>query len=146
MDLKDDFVKRMIEDIVPIHKFLGIKLLHIEKDFVKVRVPFRPEVVGDIRSNRWHGGIITTVMDSVGGIVGGTHLTSIKDKMATIDIRVDFLSPAHAEAIIVEGKTMRLGSRIFVASMKAYLESDSEEKSIAEGRGVYNFIRLNPEA
>lgn len=145
MDLNDEFVKKMIEEIVPIHKFLGLQLLHIEKDFVKVKVPFRPEVVGDIRSNRWHGGIITTVMDSVGGIVGGTHLTSIKDKMATIDIRVDFLSPAYAEAIIVEGKTMRLGSRIFVASMTSYLESDLDKNPIAEGRGVYNFIRLNPE-
>jgi uncharacterized protein (TIGR00369 family) len=143
MDLQDDFVKKMIEEIVPIHKFLGLKLLHIEKDFVKVKVPFRPEVVGDIRSNRWHGGIITTVMDSVGGIVGGTHLSSIKDKMATIDIRVDFLSPAYAKSIIVEGRTLRLGSRIFVANMKCYLEDDPEQLPIAEGRGVYNFIRLN---
>lgn len=143
MDLNDDFVKKMIEEVIPIHKFLGLELLHIEKDFVKVKVPFRPEVVGDIRSNRWHGGIITTVMDSVGGIVGGTHLSSIKDKMATIDIRVDFLSPAYAKPIIVEGRTLRLGSRIFVASMKSYLEDDPEQNSIAEGRAVYNFIRLN---
>lgn len=143
MDLQDDFVKKMIEELVPIHKFLGLKLLHIEKDYVKVKVPFRPEVVGDIRSNRWHGGIITTVMDSVGGIVGGTHLSTIKDKMATIDIRVDFLSPAYAKSIIVEGRTLRLGSRIFVANMKCYLENDPEQLPIAEGRAVYNFIRLN---
>ncbi|MFD0933189.1 hotdog fold thioesterase [Psychroflexus salinarum] len=146
MDLNDDFVKKMIEEVIPIHKFLGLELLHIEKDFVKVKVPFRPEVVGDIRSNRWHGGIITTVMDSVGGIVGGTHLSSIKDKMATIDIRVDFLSPAYAKPIIVEGRTLRLGSRIFVASMKCYLEDDPEHELVAEGRAVYNFIRLNQKA
>jgi uncharacterized protein (TIGR00369 family) len=142
MDLQDDFVKRMIEDFVPIHKFLGLQLLEIKKDYVKVRVPFRAEVVGDIRSNRWHGGIITTVIDSVGGIVGGTHLSSIKDKMATIDIRVDFLSPVHGKAIIVEGKTLRLGSRIFVANMKCWLEEDPNKEVLAEGRGVYNFIRL----
>lgn len=143
MDLQDDFVKKMIEEVIPIHKFLGLELLHIEKDYVKVRVPFRPEVVGDIRSNRWHGGIITTVMDSVGGIVGGTHLSSIKDKMATIDMRVDFLSPAFGKAIIVEGRTLRMGSRIFVADMKCFLEGDASQVAVAEGRGVYNFIRLN---
>lgn len=82
-------------------------------------------------------------MDSVGGIVGGTHLSTIKDKMATIDIRVDFLSPAYAKSIIVEGRTLRLGSRIFVANMKCYLENDPEQLPIAEGRAVYNFIRLN---
>jgi uncharacterized protein (TIGR00369 family) len=142
MDLQDDFVKRMIEEFVPIHKFLGLQLLEIKKDDVKVRVPFRAEVVGDIRSNRWHGGIITTVMDSVGGIVGGTHLSSLKDKMDTIGIRVDFLNPAHGKAIIVEGKTLRLGSRIFVANMKCWLEEDSNKEVLAVGRGVYNFIRL----
>lgn len=143
MQLEDPFVKKMIEEMVPIHKFLGLELLEIKKDYAKVRVPFRPEVVGDIRTNRWHGGIITTIMDSVGGIVGGTHLTSIKDKMATIDIRVDFLSPAHGEAIIVEGTTLRLGSRIMVANMKCWLENDKNKTVLAEGRGVYNFIRLN---
>lgn len=109
MELTDDFVKNMIENFIPIHKFLGVELLEIRTDFAKVKVPFRPEVVGDIRSQRWHGGIITTIMDSVGGIVGGTHFSSLEDKMSTIDIRVDFLRPAHAEAIIVEGETLRLG-------------------------------------
>lgn len=52
MDLQDDFVKKMIEEVIPIYKFLGLELLQIEKDDVKVRVPFRTEVVGDIRSNR----------------------------------------------------------------------------------------------
>ena len=142
MDLQDDFVKRMIEEFVSIHKFLRLQLLEIKKDDVKVRVPFRAEVVGDIRSNRWHGGIITTVMDSVGGSVGGTHLSSLKDKMATIDIKVDFLNPAHGKAIIIEGKTLRLRSRIFFAKMKCWLEEDPNKEVLAVGRGVYNFIRL----
>ena len=62
--------------------------------------------------------------------------------MATIDIRVDFLNPAHGKAIIIEGKTLRLGSRIFVANMKCWLEEDSNKEVLAVGRGVYNFIRL----
>ncbi|QSS97385.1 hotdog fold thioesterase [Psychroflexus sp. ALD_RP9] len=142
MDLQDDFVKKMVEEFVPIHKFLGLKLLDIKTDFAKVKVPFRPEVVGDIRSNRWHGGIITTIMDSVGGLVGGTHLSSLEDKMSTIDIRVDFLRPAHNEAIIVEGETVRLGKRILVTKMKAYLANDPKQELLAEGKGVYSFIRL----
>ena len=48
--------------------YLGLKLLLIEKGFVKVSVPFRKEVVGDMAKNSWHGGIIATIMDSLGGI------------------------------------------------------------------------------
>lgn len=145
MELTDDFVKNMIENFIPIHKFLGLELLEIRTDFAKVKVPFRPEVVGDIRSQRWHGGIITTIMDSVGGIVGGTHFSSLEDKMSTIDIRVDFLRPAHAEAIIVEGETLRLGSRILVTKMYAYLENDPQKTILAEGKAVYSFVRMKQE-
>ncbi|MFD2541340.1 hotdog fold thioesterase [Lacinutrix gracilariae] len=134
-----EFIKKTIEEKIPIHKFLGLELLVLEKGFVKVSVPFRDEVVGDIRRNRWHGGIIATIMDSVGGIAGGTHFTSLKDKLATIDLRIDYLKGAEALPIIVEGKIVRLGNRILVTKMKAFQKNEL----IAEGKGVYNFIRID---
>ncbi|MGX1023536.1 hotdog fold thioesterase [Flavobacterium sp. CS20] len=130
-----DFFKQVIEQNVPIHKFLGLKLLLIEKGFVRVSVPFRDEVVGDFRRNRWHGGIIATIMDSVGGIVGGTHFKSFDDKLATIDLRIDYLKGAEASSIIVEGKIVRFGNRILVTKMKAF----QNDELIADGKGVYNF-------
>ena len=136
---KTEHMKQVIEEMIPIHNFLGLKLLVLEKGFVKVSVPFRDEVVGDIRTNRWHGGIIATIMDSVGGIAGGTHFTSFEDKLATIDLRVDYLKGAEALPIIVEGKIVRLGNRILVTKMKAF----QNDELIAEGKGVYNFIRIN---
>jgi len=134
-----DFLKTTIEENIPIHKFLGLKLILIEKGFVKVSVPFRKEVVGDIRKNRWHGGIIATIMDSVGGIAGGTYFTSLDDKLATIDLRIDYLKGAEASSILVEGKIVRLGNRILVTKMKAF----QNDELIAEGKGVYNFIRID---
>ena len=134
-------IKKAIEELVPIHKFLGVELLEIRQGYVKVKVPFREEVIGDFMRRRWHGGIIATIMDSVGGIAGGTYATSPKDKIATIDLRVDYLKPAEASAIIVEGEIVRLGKTILVTRMKAYQENNDE--LISEGKGVYNFIRMN---
>lgn len=134
-----EFFKQVIEQNIPIHKFLGLKLLVLEKGFVRVSVPFRDEVVGDFRRNRWHGGIIATIMDSVGGIAGGTHFKSFDDKLATIDLRIDYLKGAEASSIIVEGKIVRLGNRILVTKMKAF----QNDELIAEGKGVYNFIRID---
>lgn len=99
-----EFFKQVIENDIPIHKFLGLKLLLLEKGFVRVSVPFRDEIVGDFRRNRWHGGIIATIIDSVGGIAGGTHFKSFEDKLVTIDLRIDYLKGAEASSIIVEGK------------------------------------------
>ena len=133
---KKELVK-FIEKSIPIHNFLSLKVLELEDGYVKVSVPYRKEVVGDIRLNRWHGGIIATIMDSVGGITGWTHFTSNNDKLATIDIRVDYLKAAQASTIIVSGEIVRLGNRIMVTKMKAY----QNEALVSEGKAVYSFIR-----
>lgn len=138
--MNKEAIKKIAEELIPIHKFLGLKIIELQKGYVKVKVPYRKEVVGDIRRNHWHGGMLATVMDSVGGIVGSTYSNSTKDKMATIDLRVDYLTAAKDKAIIVEGELVRLGKRIMVTRMKTYME-DEEEKLIAEGKGVYSFIR-----
>lgn len=136
-----ELIKATFENSIPMHKFLGLKIELLEKNFVRIRVPFRKELVGDFRTNRWHGGVIATVMDSVGGIIGAMHFTSLEDKIATIDLRVDYLKGAGPTAIMVEGKIIRFGNRILVARMKAF----QNDKLIAEGKGVYNFIRMKKE-
>lgn len=138
--MNKEAIKKIAEELIPVHKFLGLKIIELQKGYVKVKVPYRPEVVGDFRNNYWHGGMLATVMDSVGGIVGSTYSSSTKDKMATIDLRVDFLTAAKNKTIIVEGELVRLGKRIMVTRMKTYEEG--EDKLIAEGKGVYSFIRM----
>ncbi len=134
-----ELIKMAFEESIPMHKFLGLKIEILEKNFVRVSVPFRNELVGDFRNNRWHGGVIATVMDSVGGVIGALHFTSLEDKISTIDLRVDYLRGAEPQAIMVEGKIIRFGNRILVARMKAF----QNDQLIAEGKGVYNFVRKN---
>ncbi len=133
-----DLIKFTFEESIPLHKFLGLKIVELEKDFVKIKVPFKKELVGDFRTNRWHGGIIATIMDSVGGVIGATHFTSMDDKISTIDLRVDYLKGAEPFEVVVVGKIVRMGNRILVAKMKAF----QNDELIAEGKGVYNFIRM----
>ena len=128
---------RLAENDIPIHKYFGLKVNTIEKDFIRVKVPFRKDLVGDIRTNHWHGGIIATILDSVGGAIGIANFDSAEDKLSTIDLRVDYLRFADGKDLIFEGKLVRMGNRIMVTKMKAL----QENILIAEGKGVYNFIR-----
>ena len=137
------FFKQLMEEAIPLHKFLGIELLEMKKGYGKVRVPFREEVVGDIRRRRWHGGIIATVMDSVGGFAAGTYLTSFEDKIATVDMRVDYLWGATESAIVVDGTVIRAGSTM-VTTMRAWQEGS--EELLAEGKAVYNIRRKGEQA
>lgn len=140
MKIDVPFIKNIVEEQIPIHKFLGLELVEIREGYAKVRVPFQEVVMGDIVRRRWHGGILATIMDSVGSLTGVAYFSSPKDKMATIDMRVDYLKGAEAAPIIVEGKIVRLGRRILVTKM--YVWDEKEENLLAEGKGVYNFIRM----
>lgn len=128
---------RLAEEEIPIHKFLGLKVEAIGSEYIRVKIPFRGEFVGDIRSNRWHGGVIAMIMDSVGGAIGVSNFISPGDKLSTIDLRVDYLRFAEDSDLIVEGRLVRMGNRIMVTRMEAY----QNDMLIAEGKGVYNFIR-----
>lgn len=128
---------KLAEEDIPIHKYLGLKVEVLEQEFIRMSVPFRADFVGDIRKNRWHGGIIATIMDTVGGAIGVAHFKSPEDQLATIDLRVDYLRGAKAETLYFESRLVRLGNRILVTKMKAY----QGETLVAEGKGVYNFIR-----
>ena len=114
---------RLAEEEIPIHKHFGLKVDTIEKDFIRVRVPFRKDLVGDIRTNHWHGGIIATILDSVGGAIGIANFNSTEDKLSTIDLRVDYLRFADGKDLIFEGKLVRMGNRIMVTKMKAFQEN-----------------------
>ena len=128
---------KLVEEEIPIHKFLGLKVATLEQDFIRVEVPYRSDFVGDIRKNRWHGGIIATIMDSVGGAIGVANFKTPDDSLATIDLRIDYLRGAKAKPLTVEGKLVRMGNRIMVTKMKAFQDT----VLVAEGKGVYNFIR-----
>ena len=99
-------------------------------------------MVGDIRRSRWHGGVIDLIMDSVGGMVGIANFISKEYKLATIDLRIDYLQGAKAFDLIVEDNLVEdnlvlLGNRLIVTSMQAFQEG----QLVAEGKVVYNFIK-----
>ena len=132
--------KQIVEEFIPLHKFLEVELLEVKEGYCKLKFPFRPEVIGDPRSQRWHGGIIATAMDSAGGLVAMTTLTSAEDKVATIDIRVDYLRGTSPSDLIVVGELVRSGNRVIATKMQAWQEN--EEKLVAESRAMFSVYRM----
>lgn len=136
---EEKIYKQVIEQFIPLHTFLGIKLLEIREGYAKLLLPFREELIGDPRKRALHGGILATIMDSAGGAAGITTLVSFEDKLSTIDMRVDYLKPGIDKEVIAEARVVRSGNRILVTSMKCWQEDP--QHPIAEGKGVYNVRR-----
>lgn len=143
MVVKKEFYQNIFDNAVPLHRFLGMKLLDVRDGYAKAYIPFREEFIGDPRAQRIHGGIIATAMDAVGGAAAITTLTSFEDKISTVDIRVDYLRPAKTESLIVEGEIVRSGNRIVLTKMWACHENSNIV--IAEGRAVFNVRRKDGE-
>lgn len=136
---KTAFFIKLYEDSIPFHKFMGLKVLDLKKGYAKMRFPFRPEFAGDFRKGTWHGGVIATALDAAGGMAAASLLTSKDDKLATLDIRIDYLKPNKSEAILVTGEVLRSGNSSIVTNLKAYDEATKE--LLADGRAVFSVRR-----
>lgn len=132
-------MQQVIDEMIPVHKYLGITLKDVRPGWAELYLPYRPELEGDPRSKRMHGGIIACLLDSAGGAAAITTLTGPDDMLSSIDIRIDYLEPAKPDHVVAEGEIVRSGNAIIVTRMKAWHESTGEV--IAEGKAVYRVKR-----
>ena len=134
--MEDVNIKEVIETKIPFDLFLGIKVECVEKNFAKLRLPYRPEFIGDPRIPAQHGGVISMLIDTCGGSAVWASV-DVRDSIATIDMRVDYLRPAPPEDLIAEARVKLLGNRVGNTQIIVYAASDPDH-IIAEGRAVYN--------
>ena len=132
---------RKFMGLVPFNAYLGIEVTEISEGQVRMRLPFRPEYVGDPTRPSLHGGVLSTLLDTVGGAAVWSTVT-IADRVSTIDLRVDYLLPARLEPVLAEAHVVRTGRRVAVVAMRAFHES-APAQTVAEGKGVYN-IKPSP--
>ncbi|MFN7014109.1 MAG: hotdog fold thioesterase, partial [Bacteroidia bacterium] len=93
---ENDFqlLKHAIENMMPANKILGLNIVEVTVGSVHIHVPFKEEFIGDFLQGRWHGGILAAIADTAGGIAGATTLHSDKDRLNTVDMRIDYLHAA----------------------------------------------------
>jgi uncharacterized protein (TIGR00369 family) len=129
-----------IDHYIPFNKFLGLVLDEASDGFVRLRLPFRPEFIGDSARPALHGGVISTIIDTCGGFAVWTKIR-LEDRVSTIDMRVDYLAPGAAEEIVAEAKVVRVGNRVGVTDIRVFHPSQPD-RTIATGKAVYNIKRM----
>ncbi len=134
-----DSVRQFFDTAVPFNTFLGLKVLEMERGSVVAALPYRPELVGDSTRGALHGGVISMIADTVGGAAVFT-LTDPGDRVATIDLRVDYLRPGRQEDLRARGRVVRVGNRVGVSSIEVFHPSAPDEP-IAVSQGVYTIKR-----
>ena len=104
-------VQRFLERGIPFNDHLGIEVERLEVGVSVMRLPMRPELVGDPFRPAVHGGVISTLADTCGGLAAFTALRD--DQVAsTLDLRVDYLLPGNVELDLwAVSRVIRAGSR-----------------------------------
>ena len=90
-----EFYRKIFEEFIPFHKLLGFKLESVAQDAAIIKIVYHKDLLGNALAGNIHGGVLVSAMDSAGGLAAMTTINLRADKIATIDIRTDFLSPAN---------------------------------------------------
>jgi uncharacterized protein (TIGR00369 family) len=76
--------------------YLGLSVVETGPRFAVMKLPYRPEIIGDPVRRVVFGGAITTLLDHASGLCVACSLETL-DAIATIDLRVDYLRAAAPE-------------------------------------------------
>jgi uncharacterized protein (TIGR00369 family) len=130
-----------MEERSPFNRLLGLKGEWIEPGRAVLLVPARSDLVGDPRRPAIHGGVVASLVDTVGGAAAWSTV-SPEDAVSTVDLAVDYLEPAGLGGDLRgEGVVVRKGSRICHVRMSV----TQDGIAVAEGRGVYSIHRKRNE-
>lgn len=138
-------LKQMMEQLIPFNRFLGIEVARIADDHVHLTLPFRPELVGDPVRPALHGGVISALADVAGGLAVWADLADPRGRVATIDLRVDYLLPGRLERLDAKARVVRKGNRVGVVDMTVF-HPGRESEPVATAKGVYNIVTRSPAA
>jgi uncharacterized protein (TIGR00369 family) len=137
---------KMFDQSITFNQVLGLKVLSLAGENVVTRFTMAPSLVGHYHYGRLHGGVISAVLDSTGGLglmaaIGEKYKNETAEqvmlrfiKIGTIDLRIDYLRQGLGEHFDATVKVIRLGGRIASAQMAL---TNHLGELIATGAGSY---------
>ena len=131
---------------IPFNRVLGIQLGEMNTEKVVMHLPMKDELIGNFVHGILHGGVISSLLDVVGGamaLIGAferhQHLSTAErmarlSKLGTIDLRIDYLRPGRGQHFTATAVLLRSGNK--VAVVRSELHAD-DGTLVAVGTGTY---------
>ena len=141
-----DGLRRLYQERLPFNRLLGLSVTSLNSDGGAMAFSMREDLIGNVFHRTLHGGVISSVLDAVGGLtasaslmVRATGLSEEKIKamfaqVGTIDLRVDYLRPGRGKRFTASGRIMRSGRRVAVVRMEMH---NQDAWLVAVGTGTY---------
>jgi len=113
------------------HRWLGIKVKAVHDDGIELTAKWREEWVVNPERGYVHGGVLAALIDLT---ADWAMVAKTGRGVPTIDMRVDYHSPAMQGDLVMRGKIVRMGGQFSVAEAQVL---DQAGKLLCSGRGTY---------
>lgn len=120
----------------PFQRFLEIEARSVDKELgqVEFMLPFRTGYARAEGDDQVHGGVVAAFVDIAGDYALAVKLGYF---VPTIDLRVDFLRPAHG-TLTAMARTVRVGRNVGFVDVDIL---NASRLLVATGRGLYTTRR-----
>ena len=109
-------------------KSSGMRMISAEPGKVTMALARRPELTQFF--GHFHGGVITALADHAAGACATSSMPDGK-LAVTVEIKVNFLSPADGEEMIARAETIQAGSTIAVVKVEIFSQKAGAERICA---------------
>lgn len=139
-------LRYVFEQKIPFCRALALKF-EVVRGQAEVSFAKQDLMLGNTKLKILHGGVTAAVLDSVGGVAILLKMaeqdpksdieTQLREfgRLSTIDLRVDYLEPASAEAFVATAKVTRLGRHVANAQMALH---DDTGRCVATGAAAFS--------
>jgi uncharacterized protein (TIGR00369 family) len=115
----------------PYHRWLGLKVNAVHDEGIELTATWREEWVVNSERRYTHGGVLAALIDLA---ADWAMIKTLGRPVPTIDLRVDFHSPAMPGDLTCRGKIIKVGNQF--SSSESFV-FDTSGRLLASGRGTY---------
>ncbi|MDQ1152992.1 PaaI family thioesterase [Brevundimonas sp. SORGH_AS_0993] len=139
--MPDDFVSTILPQLAAgaAHTgALGFSFEGLHDDEPRIRVPWREDLVGDPDTGVLAGGLVTTLLDHIGGLAVWTVLDQFQP-IATLDLRVDYMRAARPrQDLFAQARCYRMTPTIAFVRAWAFEETAADPVAASQAAYVLN--------
>jgi uncharacterized protein (TIGR00369 family) len=116
-------------------RLLGIEVVDLAPGSARLKMPVEEKLTQPYEAV--HGGAIATLADSAAA-AALLSLTDTEEKVATVEMKVNFLAPVRSGELVAEGRVVHKGERLAVLDVDVRNDGDT---LIAKALITYIIIR-----
>jgi uncharacterized protein (TIGR00369 family) len=106
----------------------GFRVVKVEPGYAELAVTRRDDLVQFF--GHFHGGVITALADQAAGVAVTSGLPKGKIGV-TVELKVNFLTPADRAELVARAKTLQMFGSIGVATVKLFARDEKSERLCA---------------